>query len=314
VTVLGEMEQSVDLVAQTRTVLPAEYRNERVSGCQRKRGTKTRQITGCLSAFVSTTETQRAIQAIIDWFGVFSPLFSHALVTASLPRVPPSQHDTVGWHNFLGTLVNDPAEMQSFQGGVDSAVLRESLIDRGVNFGIVELFRRSPESQSFSERFPEPLSFPRWGLAVPGNAGVLADRVPGVGGGWALPSDAPLEAAPQMGTVIERVWNPPVYWQLLSAQRSLPKAVRETLLELPRRRGLCGVRATRWATWQERFRAVQGGARPIVYHDPSTSPQDALALFYEIVDHQYGPVVDGRLFRPNACAQVPSMRWKDVPF
>lgn len=278
VTVLGESEQSVDLIAQTKTIVPDTYRKERVSGSRRKKNTKTRQVVGTIDAFVSPREVQSAIRGIIDWFGVFSPLFSHALLTSAVtsPIIPPN----------LEKIINDS--------GVNSVVLREE------PFKTTEL---TPTSLPFSGWGAEPPDLlPGDPTSLPGDA----DR--------SAPDGAPLEAAPNLGTVLDRVWNPPVYWQLLISQRSLPKAVREALLELPKRDDLRSVQATRWAGWQEGFKTVRGGRRPMVYHDPSTPAHEALDLFFDIVDNQYGPVVDGKLFRPNARPELPPMRWKDVPF
>jgi hypothetical protein len=285
VTVMGEMEQSVDLVAQTHTIVPTEYRKERISASRRKKNKKTRQVVGTIDAFVSPKETWAAIQAIIDWFGVFSPLFSHALLTSSVTF----------------SMIPQNPEKNLNDSGVGSVVLK------GSSFKTTD---PTPKSLDFPELGIQPLVDHLHGVGsqVPGAADpalpLIADPPPA----------APLEAAPNLGTVIDRVWNPPVYWQLLTSKGSLPKAVREALLGLPKRDDLRSTSATRWASWQTKFKTVGGGKRPMIYFDPSTSAQEALALFYEIVDNQYGPVVHGQLFRPTAQLDVPAMRWKDVPF
>lgn len=278
ITVIGEMEQSRDLLVQTRTVVPADYRKERVSRSRRK--TKTApQLVGTIDAFVSRAEVRQAIQAIIDWYGVFSPLFVHALMTTTVPPLLATEPDP-----STGTLPNEPdtggAENRTVTPEkpsnyrVDAVVIKDSLKDHGINSVIVDEF----------------------GAQLRNDFIVVPD----------------VHGAP--GTIVERVWHPSVYWQLWSGTRQWPKAIREELEALRQRSDVQHTQTSRWPVWQQKLNAVGGGRKPTIYFDPQTPFYDALELYYDIVDHQYGPVVDGRLHRPSARPDVPRPRWADMPF
>lgn len=278
ITVIGEMEQSRDLLVQTTTVVPADYRRERVSRARRK--TKTApQLVGTIDAFVSRAEVRDAIQAIIDWYGVFSPLFVHALMTKTVPPLLTNEPDsTTGTHRHandpgVAKNCNTPAEKAN-DSEVGSVVIKRVINDDGPNSQIID-------------EFGKPIRNVFRGMQS-------------------------LHSVP--GTVIERVWHPPAYWQLWSAKRQWPKAIREEMLALRRRSDLgCG-QTSRWPVWQQGLNAVGGGRKPTIYFDPRTPLYDALELYYDIVDHQYGPVAEGQLRRPRARPDVPQPRWADMPF
>ena len=237
----GEMELGADLVAQVQTFVPADYRKVRVSKAQRSR-----MVTGFVDSFVSRHEVESAIEAIVDHYGVFSPMFAHALIT----------------------LANDGID------GIDSAIkmtTRRLLINEPI------APRRHPT---------EPLS----------------DTV----------LDANFQLAPTPAdrrSVLHRVWHPATYWSTL-APRELPRAIRLAIQALDERDDLAKTTAYRHASWRKGYR----GHYPNVYFRPSLSPSEALDLFFEIADNQYGVVNDGKLVRPNAVLEMPRTPWKSIPF
>lgn len=251
ITVYGSMEQSADLLAQTVTVVPDEYRKERWAASHRKSSAKTRQVSGAVDAFVTSEEAWRAVRGIVDWFGVYSPWFAHALVTASIEiRLPP------------------PIPLN--------------------------VFKVAPES---SESLQNP---------VPGDGDGGSCEDLGVDVGATEPA-----ALPNRRTPIRRVWDPPVYWALLKAPAALPNAIRELHKTLAQRPGLRSVPTARWPSWCK----GESGRRPTVFYDPAlvARPDTALQLYYEIVETQYGRVVDGRLYRPHFVERLPPCL-KTLPF
>jgi hypothetical protein len=52
----------------------------------------------------------------------------------------------------------------------------------------------------------------------------------------------------------------------------------------------------------------------VIFHNPArTSCDEALRLFYDTVDNQYGLPLNGRLQTPNARHELPGS-WAEVPF
>jgi hypothetical protein len=223
--IFGEMELGRDLVAQVQTVIPAEYRKARVSKSRRSR-----MVTGFVDAFVSAHEVDSAIDAIIDHYGVFSPMFAHSLLGIAL--------DEKASNNRKGAVAN---------------------LIKGIQLATAPF---SP--------------------------------------------DAPLE---QYRSVLERVWNPSTYWSTI-APRELPKAIREAMRRLTDRDDLAVVSAGRHPTW----RPSRTGRHPKIFYRPTLTPGDAIDLFFEIADNQYGNTWKGKLQRPNAVADMPRTPWKAIPF
>lgn len=257
ITMFGEMEQSRDFIAQTSTVMPAEYRRAKFSNARRSSAERPLQVAGVIDAFSTREEITRAIRATIDWFGVWSPWFAHSLLTG------------------FATLTNtDQAKStETTTEGVKSVVLKGSL-------------------------------FKTTDLTPPGQADI-ADA-----------SNICLEDPDCPRTLIQRIWDPPVYWELLNARGTLPKPVKEAMSEITSSPGLCVVDTERWPTWMTGKNARGGGRRPRIVFDPNLigmRPDVALKLYYEIVDCQYGYVAEGRLVRPTVIANLPGSL-RAVPF
>lgn len=115
----------------------------------------------------------------------------------------------------------------------------------------------------------------------------------------ALPNGADGETIPQ------RVWYPPVQWQRLNERI---RAQRGLLY-----RSMAAARNRSRFTGHYRPTWHRGGGKGFSWF--SNIDEDFLtaqALFVEIVENQYGPVSDGKLWAPKA-KPMPSS-WKDVPF
>jgi hypothetical protein len=312
----GEVEQSPDLVAQVSTIVLADSRKAKVSRSRRK---KTRQITATVDSFVSDDEAFATIMAIVRHFGFYSPWLAHALVTVPIEVSGPSLFSdlagALGPHGVgrpspsgaRGVPVQKSPEqgVALVQTRVASVVYRGSSIDDGGN---------SPQILDTA---------PGWHDLAPSNEGG-GNRVPGESkplgsagpGGPTEPAGGPTEPAqlirlePDLRSVIERVWHPPAYWRLMNEYRSLPKAVREAHLLLPKR--LPGKRAARWPTWAEGLMA--GGRRPMIYWSDDVLRFDAaIREFYRVFDNQYGPLIGNKLKRPNAVMEVPASI-SEIPF
>lgn len=261
ITIYGIMEQPPDLAAQTLSIAPATCRKERVAAAQRRQDRRTRQVVGAIDAFVTARECWWAVRGIIDYFGVYSPWFAHALVTA---RTALAEECAV--HDERPRLVGEGGTMAAGAHCAEEDGVHGDSQDCDVDLGAT------------------------------GSAG-------------------PWVALPSLRSPLRRVWNPPVHWGLLRQNCSLPKAIRELHTALGERaRGgeLSVVKTARWPTWTK---GVRGEHKPVVYYDPVLvkRPDTALAVYYDIVDTQYGPVVDGRLHRPQFRAEVPPCL-KTLPF
>lgn len=76
--ILGaEVELSRDLLAATATSVPTDSRKVNLSKSQRKG----KRIEGPVDAFLTADETLAAMLAIVEWFGIWSGNFAHALIT-----------------------------------------------------------------------------------------------------------------------------------------------------------------------------------------------------------------------------------------
>lgn len=80
----SDVELSRDLLAATTTIVPRDNRKENLSKGHRK-GKRTE---GALDAFLTPGEALAAMLSIVDWFGMWSGAFAHALVAVSLDWDP----------------------------------------------------------------------------------------------------------------------------------------------------------------------------------------------------------------------------------
>lgn len=280
---IGEMEMEPELVAQTQTIMPADYRKATDSAAAAKReskkGTKSKRVEGTLDAFVTPDEAIAAMCAVVAHYGVYGPWFAHALVTAV---------SSVGFH----------AKSRSRPG----QAVAGHMMDHGLIKGSID---RGPSSAI--EAGERPIPAPE----VPGGADlgavVISGRSAGPGGSAdpAGPPASDLAALPNPKSVIERVWHPPVFWQRLIEKASLPKAVKLAHQAIVKRDGLWTHTTARWPEWVGKG-MMRGRKYPWFVYDPTLLPLDAaLRVYYDIVDHQYGPVRGGQLWRPRARLDVP---------
>jgi hypothetical protein len=79
---------------------------------------------------------------------------------------------------------------------------------------------------------------------------------------------------------------------------------------LDERNDLAETAAHRHPSWRKGYR----GHYPRVFFRPTLTPSEALDLFFDIADNQYGPVFDGQLVRPNAVHETPRTPWAAIPF
>lgn len=113
-------------------------------------------------------------------------------------------------------------------------------------------------------------------------------------------------------TVIEQVWMPPTYWSNMVAQRALPNTLRDILTTLPNHPELHHAQTLRQPSWGGRR-----GPLPTLWwsrRSPiGSNPAAATRLFLDIVETQYGPMIDGRQVRPKLRFDLP-ISFREVPF
>ena len=98
-------------------------------------------------------------------------------------------------------------------------------------------------------------------------------------------------------TVIDRVWRPPLKWQVPSLQ--IPWAARQAIKAMAADSSIHSIRVP-MPSW----RKSQPGCPPKLYYDPSLLDgafriDAAVSAYLNVVETQYGPERDGRLVRPN---------------
>lgn len=311
----GEMEQSPDLIAQTELVVGPEDRR-RKSPAPRKRTT---QHVTTVDTFVTVDETLAAMLAILDHYGVYSSWFAHSLV------VPVGEGGVLpeGGSNLTQTVPPGGTAVSTMYHGKSSF---SEDIDCAVAIVDPTVFNRPPlktvGSTTYQSR-PHPNLVPPEGGSeqVPGDK---PRKRPSARRGATEPAGAPrrpversVEPLPNPRTIIERVWHPPVYWQLLKSARALPKAVetahsRLAVMAKTPGTGISAKPTSRWPAWAEGF--MSGGRRPTLFWNSNLLQIDAaLRVYYEIVENQYGPTAKGRLLRPRAVSRPPSSL-SAVPF
>lgn len=257
IMVIGEMEFGRDLVAQTDTIVPSGYRSAITSMSQRapgRGGSSKRRATITqirVHRYSTAFEIYNAIRAIIDWFGVFSPWFSHSLMTIPLSSASAHPHFRTP---DIGSIIKD----------------------RGTEV------RRDPP--------------------VPADGAT----------GRVITS----EFSP---STIERVWRPPADWAELSVRENRPKSVNQAIARI--KDEYPSLKLSRQAAWQ----TGRTGRRPTVYWDSDLCDGDAERAeryYFDIVDHQYGPVstkeLDGQRVRSLTLDDPrplpPSLRaWREDP-
>lgn len=126
-------------------------------------------------------------------------------------------------------------------------------------------------------------------------------------------ADGILKATATVRPPVARVWDPPVWWEALSREENLPKAVREISATDLEGLGLCSFTPSRDPSWMRGRR----GKKALAWFDPAlTGPQIATAerLLFRMLDNQYGPPgPGGALVRPNFVCELP-LSLKGVPF
>lgn len=287
----GEMEQSPDLIAQTETIVGPQWRGLTISNSRRKR---TKQKVSAVSNFVTVDEAFSAMRAILDHYGVYSPWFSHALVTVLRNEFTVPQAVPLTGSKFRGTtgqLEPDYDTLDSAKVGFDPVVYLS--------------MSTGPRDQINSRMIPVSSSPQFVGGGRQSVPGESKPKRPSARRGSTEPA---LPILPHPRTVIERVWHPPVYWRLLIGVRSQPKAIETAharLAEMARTRGT-GVSSIATQKWPQWAKGLMRGRRPTLFYDPKVFRVDvALREYYRIVENQYGPAMNGELVRPNAELHAP---------
>ena len=119
--------------------------------------------------------------------------------------------------------------------------------------------------------------------------------------------------APDGRSLVDRVWDPPTWWEALSRIENLPKAIREISSADLEGLGLKPFTPSQQPAWM----AGRPGRKPTAWFDPSLtngSVTVADRLLFRILNSQYGyPHRDGHLERPNFVPTRPEPL-KGVPF
>lgn len=226
----NSLDLSRDLLAGTVTVQPSYSKEAPPS--EADRGAL---VENAMQSFLSLSEIERSIEAILEWHGVCGTIFTHAL--------------------FQWDLLHFLSERQS------------------------EVETDDPDSERRV-----------WSLT---NCKLTGSSAPSDG------FDRGLLTLP------DRVWNPPVQWERLNARiKAHGHRARRAMADVKKRCRHTGFYRPSWYV----------GPGP-GYGFFSNAGVDKLAvrgLFREILECQYGPVVDGKLYTPRA-KPMPSS-WKEMPF
>ena len=348
---IGQMERSPDLLAQTTTFVPEDERFEAVSAARRKSkkpraGSKTIAIEGALSAFTTRHEVLMAIRSVVDWFGVWHPHFSHALVTAanaearvrglapqacspdgsvahvcdSKSQVTPGVsvvadgfqcRELQPWSNWISIRPRLQSEHFGTQSGPFSVMSRNPSI-----FLCQPPVAHVAHPSSTATGSPQNQVFCSGLGMLPcfdAAAGTRASTVVAPSWGVRIGPDGSPSVAPDGRSLVDRVWDPPTWWEALSRIENLPKAIREISSADLEGLGLKPFTPSQQPAWM----AGRPGRKPTAWFDPSLtngSVTVADRLLFRILNSQYGyPHRDGHLERPNFVPTRPEPL-KGVPF
>lgn len=290
----GEMELSRDLVAQTESVVGPGSRKLSVSNARRKKASRDDRP---VDLFTTSAEAFEAIKSIIRHYGCYSTWFSHALIARSrgLGRVAMCQsgrdHSDTKWHKSISEILSDAEGLSQFEAENVDVALKDNCY-----VGHVHIRPRHHVSPS------------NW---VPDQA--LDDIVERRGSTEPAGGEARTEPDPR--TVIERVWHPSVYWDLLTSNRGWPRAIRAAheMLDAEAKNRSSTIETMQLGR-NPKWAKCRSGGKPKLYYDTSVMPvASAVSEYFRIVEAQYGLSLDGQVVRPKATMEVPES-FSDLPF
>ena len=341
------LAQTITIVPQDARF--EQVSKSRRTGRKGRADRQTMAIQGSINAFVTPHETLMAIRACVDHFGVWHPYFAHVLVTAAnaewrlrgLAPSPCSEDSTQGHQCAIPSQPADPSAVSAdgFQCRETQAWSIKILIrprlrfaHSGTDSAPSERLSRNPSL--FLCHSGVPLAAQMCATAPDGHTSGANANQSGHLDAQCLPdgeearrslllefdrewgaeagADGVLKALPSSKTLLQRLWDPPVYWEALSRQENLPRAVVKMRDHDFRALGLVPFTPSRQPTWMVGRR----GPKATAWYDPQmlgVRPDLAERLLFRILDNQYGIVGrEGDLVRPNFVPELPLSRY--VPF
>jgi hypothetical protein len=275
------VELSRDMLAASVTVRPGEQPSPTAD-----RGAISE---GLLDDWVSVSELASAISAVIDWYGLWSPAWSHALYSVNRLGAGESA-SKIGSGKCLRIII-------------DSRQLPEPLSDRGP---LSDCAPTCPPGACQAGSLPGSLPGCPPGACQAGSlpgcppgacqAGSLPGCPPGADRGSCLPADGWAEGQGSL-PLVRRVWEPPLDWRTLNdallgvgAAGKVAQAMKLATRDLP---------------WGGRLQPVWASSQVRYEWRGRLDPIRGDRVFREIMDRQYGPSRDGALHTPNRLPWVP---------